>query len=49
LTYFINKEEIKGFETEIQPFDWLELSENCPARTTAGAKAAKRILLNRLR
>jgi hypothetical protein len=43
LLYFIAKGRIKAFETEIQPSDWLELSENRCARTNADAAAADRI------
>jgi hypothetical protein len=44
LLYFIAKDGIEAFETEIQPSDWLELSENRCARSNAGAAAADRII-----
>jgi hypothetical protein len=49
LLYFIAKGRIKAFETEIQPSDWLELSENLCVQINIGAAAADRIIASNLR
>jgi hypothetical protein len=43
LMYFIVKERIESFETEIGASDWLKLSEKWCARTSAFLAAAQRI------
>jgi hypothetical protein len=43
LMYFIVKGRINTFGKEIQPSDWLKLSEARSARARAGAAAAQRI------
>ena len=43
LMYFIVEGRINTFGEEIQPSDWLKLSEARSARTRAGAAAAERI------
>jgi hypothetical protein len=43
LMYFTNEGRINVFEGEIQPSDWLELSEIQCAQTTASRPAAERI------
>jgi hypothetical protein len=43
LMYFTKRGRIKAVQEEMQLSDWLKLSENRCARTTAGAMAAERI------
>jgi hypothetical protein len=43
LIYFIVEGRINTFGKEIQPSDWLKLSEARSIRTRAGAAAAERI------
>jgi hypothetical protein len=43
LMYFIVEERIESFETEMGASNWLKLSENWCARTTACVVAAQRI------
>jgi hypothetical protein len=43
LMYFIDEDRINQFEGEIQPPNWLELSEKWYARTTPKLAAAERI------
>jgi hypothetical protein len=45
LMYFIVEGRINTFGEEIQPSDWLKLSEARSARARAGAAAAQRIAL----
>jgi hypothetical protein len=41
--YSIDKDRMKQYQGEIQPSDWLELSENRGARTNSHLAAAHRI------
>jgi hypothetical protein len=43
LIYFIDEDRINQFEGEIQPPNWLELSEKWCVRTTPKLAAAERI------
>jgi hypothetical protein len=43
LMYFIDEDRINQFEGDIQPPNWLELSEKWCARTTPKLAAAERI------
>jgi hypothetical protein len=44
LMYFIDEARIDAFQEEIEPSNWLELSENQCARATLLLAAAQRIL-----
>jgi len=47
LMYSIDKDRMKQYQGEIQPSDWLELSENRGARTNSHLAAAHRIVRSR--